>query len=140
VSVSVDTFPGNSLNSRIDLIGVKADPRTSTFGVEILVDNPELILKAGLTARVRITTRVIPNAILISQSTILYRENSKEVFVVDADNKAQRRDIQLGVTVGADVQVVSGLSPKDKLVITGGQYLKPGDKVMISSSGLTQTP
>lgn len=139
VSVSVDTFPGNSFSSHIDLIGVKADLRTSTFGVDILVDNPELLLKAGLTARVRITTDVIPNAILISQSTILYRENSKEVFIVDNDNKAQRRDIQLGVIVGADVQVVSGLSPKDKLVISGGQYLKPGDTVMISSSGIAKT-
>ncbi|MBW1814846.1 MAG: efflux RND transporter periplasmic adaptor subunit, partial [Deltaproteobacteria bacterium] len=139
VSVSIDTFPQNSLNSRIDLIGVKADPRTSTFDVEILVDNPELILKAGLTARVRITSDVIPNTILIPQSTILYRENSEEVFVVDADNKAQRRIVRLGITVGANVQVLSGLTSKDRLVITGGQYLKPGDTVMISSSELANT-
>lgn len=139
VSVSVDTFPQNSLNSRIDLIGVKADPRTSTFDVEILVDNPELILKAGLTARVRITTDIISNAILIPQSTILYRENSQEVFIVGADNKAQRRILLLGVTVGADVQVLSGLTSKDKLVITGGQYLEPGDTVMISSSEVANT-
>ncbi|MBW1984567.1 MAG: efflux RND transporter periplasmic adaptor subunit [Deltaproteobacteria bacterium] len=144
VSVSIDTFPqnslnGHSLNSRIDLIGVKADPRTSTFDVEILVDNPELILKAGLTARVRITADIIPNAILIPQSTILYRENSQEVFIVGADNKAKRRIVQLGVTVGADVQVLSGLTSKDKLVITGGQYLEPGDTVMISSSEVANT-
>jgi len=144
VFVSIDTFPqnnpnGHSLNSRIDLIGVKADPRTNTFDVEILVDNPNLILKAGLTARVRITTDIIPNAILIPQSTILYRENNQEVFIVNADNKARRRIVQLGITVGADVQVLSGLTSKDKLVITGGQYLEPGDTVMISSSEVANT-
>jgi RND family efflux transporter MFP subunit len=144
VLVSIDTFPqkklnGHNLNSRIDLIGVKADPRTNTFDVEILVDNPEHILKAGLTARIRITSDIIPNTILIPQSTILYRENNKEVFIIDADNKAQRRIVQLGINVGADVQVLSGLAPKDRLVITGGQYLTQGDTVMIASSELANT-
>jgi len=145
VHVTIDTFPqnnpnGHSLNSRIDLIGVKADPRTNTFDVEILVDNPDRVLKAGLTARVRITSHIIPNTILIPQSTILYREKNKEVFIVDADNKARRRIVELGINVGADVQILSGLAAKDRLVISGGQYLNPGDRVMISSSELANNP
>jgi len=133
VSVSIDAFPENSITARIDMIGVKSDPRTNTFDVDILVDNPDHRLKAGLTARVRITADIIPNTILIPQSTILFRERNKEVYIVDANNKAQRRLLRLGVNVGADVQVLAGLSENDRLVITGGQYLNPDVNVIISS-------
>ena len=98
--------------------------------MEILIDNPDLLLKADLTARVRVTTDVIPDTILIPQSTVLYREDRREVFVMEKENRAELRAIELGRTEGSFIQVLEGLAPGEKLIITGGQYLKPGDRVV----------
>jgi RND family efflux transporter MFP subunit len=132
VKIKIEAFPGNSFKGHIDRVGIKADPNTNTFDVEILVENPDITLKAGLTARVSITTEVIHEAIMISQSSVLYREAKKEVFIIDDTNKAMPREVKLGQIEGSSVRILEGLAPGDRLVVTGAQYLKPGSRVTIS--------
>ena len=134
VAVAIEASPKSVFKGRIDRIGIKADERTNTFDVAILVDNPDLFLKAGMTARVRVTTAVIPGVIMIPQSAVLYRKDRKEVFVAGPDQKAEVREIELGRSEGALVQVLKGLIAGDRLVVTGGPYLKAGDRIMISAS------
>ena len=131
VTVEVEAFAGKALPGRVDKIGIQADTSTNTFEIEILVDNPAFDLKAGLTARVSVRTDVIPDAVMIAQQSVLFRENRKEVFVIDADGLAEARTVRLGRMQGADVRILSGLSPGDRLVVSGAQYLKPGDKVRV---------
>ena len=132
VTVTVEAFPGRSLTGRVDKIGVQADSRTNTFDVEILVGNPDFLLKAGLTARVTIQTDVIAGALMIPQDTVLYREDRQEVFIIDEQDNAQVRVVKLGRMDGSEVRVLEGLKPGQQLVISGGSYLKPGDPVMVT--------
>ena len=134
VSIIIEASPQSVLKGRIDRIGIKADERTNTFDIEILVENSNLFLKAGMTARVQLTTAVIHDAIMIPQSAVLYRKDRKEVFVVDPNQKAQVREIETGRSEGARIQILKGLIPGDRLVVTGGQYLKPGISIMLSST------
>jgi RND family efflux transporter MFP subunit len=134
VGVLVDALPDAKFTGRVDRIGIKADPRTNTFEVEVLVDNPKMVLKAGFTARVAITTNTIPKAILINQSCVLYRENRREVFVIDEENRAAVREVELGRSEGSKVEIVTGLTPGETLVVAGAQYLSPGDEVTIAGS------
>jgi membrane fusion protein (multidrug efflux system) len=132
VTVTVEAFPGKTLAGRVDKIGVQADNRTNTFAVEILVDNPDFLLKAGMTARVTIQTDMITDALMIPQETVLFRENRKEVFVVDGNRKAVAREVKLGRLDGSAVRILEGLMPGEQLVVSGAQYLKPGDPVMVT--------
>ncbi len=131
VTVTVDAFSQSPIEGSVDKIGIQADARTNTFEVEILVDNQDVGLKAGLTARVDIQTGIIPDAVMIAQDSVIYRENRKEVFVIEKGDLAAVREIQLGRIDGSRVRVLSGLMPGDRLVTEGGQYLKPGDKVVV---------
>jgi membrane fusion protein (multidrug efflux system) len=140
VIVTFEAYPEKQYIGKIDRIGVKADERTNTFDVEILIENPDLVLKAGLTGRVRITSDIIPNAILIPQSAVLYKEKTREVFIVDSNNCAQPREIKLGRTKASQIQVLEGLAPGDRLIVTGGQYLNPGDQVSITAYEIAQIP
>lgn len=132
VNVTVEAFSQAPIDGRVDKIGIQADPRTNTFEIEILVDNSAFQLKAGLTARVAIETESIPDAVLISQESVLFREDRKEVFVLDENNHAAAREVKLGRMDGANVLILEGLSPGDTLVTAGGQYLKTGDEVMVT--------
>jgi RND family efflux transporter MFP subunit len=132
VTVTVEAFPGGTITGRVDKIGVQADSRTNTFEVEILVGNPDFLLKAGLTARVVIQTDSIADAIMIPQETVLFRENRKEVFILDADDRAVARTVTLGRMVGSAVRVLDGLTSGQRLVVAGAQYLKPGDRVVVA--------
>jgi RND family efflux transporter MFP subunit len=131
VVITVAAFPDMEFNGSIHRIGIKADERTNTFTAEILVKNPDQMLKAGLTVRVLLTVNTIPDAVMIPQGAVLYRENRKEVFVVNPDDTAAPRTIELDRSSGNFVRILEGLSPGDKLIVTGGQYLEPGDKIKI---------
>jgi RND family efflux transporter MFP subunit len=133
VSIVMEAYPQETLTGKIDRIDIAADERTNTFCVEILVDNSNLALKAGMSARARIITATIPDAILIPQSTVLYRSDRKEVFVAGGDNRAALREIELGLSLGEQIEIREGLAVGDQLIVTGGQYLKPGDKILISA-------
>jgi RND family efflux transporter MFP subunit len=134
VTVRVEAYPEAAFAGQVDKIGVKADPHTNTFEGEILVANPDLVLKAGLTATVNITVDAIRDAILIPQNCVLFRENRKEVFVVDASGKAAAREVKLGRAFGASVRILEGVAAGDRLVSTGAPYLKDGDPVAIAES------
>ncbi len=134
VTVQVEAYPNASFSGLVDRVGVKADPNTNTFEVEILVANPNLVFKAGLTATVNITIDEIEDAIMIPQSCVLFRKNRKEVFVVTDGDKASVREVKLGRADGSSVRIVKGLTPGDKIVTTGSQYLKDGDRVVMTDS------
>ncbi len=133
VSVIVEAYPERVFQGHVDRIGIKADERTNTFAVEILVENPDFRLKAGLSAHVQLTTRTLQDTIMIPQSCILYKNEQKSVFIVDSNKKARLRIVEMGLSRGSMVQIKHGLKPEDSLVITGGQYLEPGDNVTIST-------
>jgi multidrug efflux pump subunit AcrA (membrane-fusion protein) len=116
----------------VDKIGIQADARTNTFEVEILVDNPDFRLKAGLTARVVIRTEVISDALMIAQNAVIFRENRKEVFVVGPENVAIAREVKLGRVEGSQVRVLEGIQSGETIVVAGGPYLKQGDKVVVA--------
>lgn len=132
VEVKVEAFPEITFAGHVDRVGIKADSRTNTFDVDIKVENPDMILKAGLTARVFVTTGVIHNTVMIPQSSILYRETRKEVFVIRDDSTAMPMEVKLGQNKGSSVRILEGLAVGDNLVVSGGQYLESGDKVVIS--------
>jgi membrane fusion protein (multidrug efflux system) len=132
VSVVVEAYSDESFVGRVDKIGIKADARTNTFEVEILLENPRFIFKAGLTARVDIQTEVVRQAVMIPQGSVLFREDRKEVFVVEEGGRAAVREVKLGETAGSDVRILQGLKSGDVLVVAGAQYLKPGDAVAIT--------
>jgi len=132
VTVTIEAYPAQSFPGLVDRIGVKADSHTNTFEVEVLVANPDLTLKAGLTATVQIVVDEIRDAIMIPQGCVLFRENRKEVFVVTDVGKAVVREVKLGRIDGSSVRILEGLVEGDRLVTTGSQYLKDGDSVVVA--------
>lgn len=132
VTVTVDAYPVRTFGGRIDRLDVKSDAATNTFGVEIVINNEDLLLKAGLSARVKIIVDVVPDAVLIPQNAVLFRENGAEVFIVDENQTARQRTIEPGQTQGDLVRIVKGLRQGESLIIKGQNYVKPGDKVTIT--------
>jgi RND family efflux transporter MFP subunit len=131
VSVSAPAFPGKAFTGAIHRMGIQADPATHTFPVEILVQNPGLTLKAGMSAVAVVTADVISDAVMIPQNAALYRESRLEVFVADPDQRALARVVELGRSRNGWVHVSRGLAPGDRVIVSGGQYLEPGDPIKI---------
>ena len=57
------------------------------------------------------------------------------VLLVDGGGKVDVRLVDVGRTVGDSWQVLSGLKPGDRVIVEGGQNVRPGMSVKIRGEG-----
>jgi membrane fusion protein (multidrug efflux system) len=122
--------PNESLAGTITFISELANSKTRTTRTEITLDNRQRLLRSGQIVNVRLTRRVLKDAILVPLLAVIPMEDGKAVYVVNS-SQAKRRDVKLGIIKGDQVQIESGLEPGDKLIIAGHRFVAPGQKVNI---------
>ncbi len=121
-----------SLVGIVTFISELADQRTRSTRMEITLENKERLLRSGQIVLVRLTRRILKDAILVPLLAVIPMEESKAVYVVNS-TKAERREVELGVIKGNRVQVTGGLEPGDRLIIAGHRFVAPGQKVNVVS-------
>lgn len=110
------------------------DATTGALLVQSAFPNPEGLLRPGLFARVRATMRIRDNAIRVPQRSVSELQGRFSVFVVNADNKAERRQVVVGEKLDGFWVINSGLQAGDRVIYEGlqrvgdGIAVKPVDK------------
>jgi len=119
-----------SLTGTISFISELADSRTRTTRTEITLDNRQRLLRSGQIVHVNLTRQILKDAVLIPLLAVIPMEGSKAVYVVNS-SQAKRREVEIGIIRGDQVQITSGLEPGDNLIIAGHRFVAPGQKVNI---------
>ena len=103
------------------------DPQSRLGDVRIAIPyTPDV--KPGGFAEARITAGTT-TAPVLPQSAVLSDEKGNYVYVVDANNQVQRRDIKIGTVGENGVTIASGLSGNEAVVLSAGPFLNPGQKI-----------
>ena len=85
---------------------------------EVYLDD-EFIVRAGYSANASIVTDIKENVLAINEALIQYDNKSKKPFVEVqiADQKFERRDIEIGVSDGVYAEILSGVTEKDNIKV-----------------------
>ena len=121
---------------RLQFTDVSVDESTGMVSLRALFPNPEHILLPGMYVRAVIAEGVDDNALLVPQRAL--RRDPKgqaSVLLVDGGGKVDVRLVDVGRTVGDSWQVLSGLKPGDRVIVEGGQNVRPGMSVKIRGEG-----
>ena len=121
---------------RLQFTDVSVDESTGMVSLRALFPNPEHILLPGMYVRAVIAEGVDENALLVPQRAL--RRDPKgqaAVLLVDGGGKVDVRLVDVGRTVGDSWQVLSGLKPGDRVIVEGGQNVRPGMSVKIRGEG-----
>lgn len=113
----------------VDFVDNHVDPRAGTVKVRAVIHNPDGSLTPGLFARLRLAARDEHEVVLIDDAAIGTDQSHKFVYVVDADGKAQYRDVELGGLHDGLRIVHEGLTAADRIVTHGLQRVRPGEPV-----------
>ncbi|MFO1205045.1 MAG: efflux RND transporter periplasmic adaptor subunit [Burkholderiales bacterium] len=116
---------------RITFTNADYNTQTGTFLLRATVPNPGAALRPGQFVRVRILGAVRPNAILVPQQAVLQGAKGHFVVIVDKENKAEIRPVEVGPWHGNDWFITRGLSPGETVIIDGMVHLSPGATVKI---------
>jgi transketolase C-terminal domain/subunit len=66
---------------------------------------------------------------VLPQSAVLSDDKGNYVYIINARNEVERRNIQIGTVNENGVTVSSGLSGNEAVVLSAGPFLNPGQKV-----------
>lgn len=136
IGMTVEALPGQTFQGIVYALDPQLDVNGRAVQLRATIPNPENVLKPGMFARVALTVSRKENALVIPESAIVPQGNIKQVFVVDAENKAQLVPVELGERLAGSVEVTSGLKAGDVVVTSGQIKLQPG--VPVTNLGLTK--
>ncbi len=124
------------VEATVSFISPALDPGSTTVEVWLKLPNADGRLKVGTPAHVVIQGDTVANALQVPAAAILPGESGgANVLVVGADGAAHKRAVTTGIRTPESVQIISGVSPADTVVIEGGYGLDDGTKVKVGKPG-----
>jgi membrane fusion protein (multidrug efflux system) len=129
-SLDLTAFDGADIIAFVERISPVIDSKTGTFKVTLRVPNPENLLMSGMFAQVKLNYDTKQNVVLLPRKALLAIDDSVNVFVVK-DGIASKQAVTVGYQEGEVVEVLSGLSGTEKVVITGHQNLRDQSPVEV---------
>ncbi|MDP3834772.1 MAG: efflux RND transporter periplasmic adaptor subunit [Hydrogenophaga sp.] len=127
--VQVTAATGLEIAGQVRAIAPSADPQTRN--ILVFVDLPRHAdLKAGTFAKGFFDLGQ-SDALTVPSQSIVVRDGSNYVFVIDAQNKANQRKVQTGRRVDERVEVLEGLQPDEAVALQGAGFLNEADLVKV---------
>lgn len=128
VTLTVDALPGQRFAGKVYAMEPVVDLATRGALVRARIPNPGARLKPGMFARVSADLGSRPNAVVVPEQAILPKGGKSFVYKV-VQGKAMLTPIEPGRRSAGQVEVVSGISAGDTIVVDGLLKLKPGAPV-----------
>jgi membrane fusion protein (multidrug efflux system) len=125
---AVDAFPGRVFHGEVTRFAHAVDPLSRTLLVEIDIPNPDLDLKPGMYGRLSLIVDRHHASILLPAEAILFQESGASVFTVDG-GKARRVQIKTGYDGGDFLEITSGLTGTESVILSGQDLVTDGTPV-----------
>jgi membrane fusion protein, multidrug efflux system len=129
VEVRVTPYPDEVFHAKVHVVSPRIDPATRTLRVKALVENPDRKLRPGLFARADLGVAVRERVAMIPEQAVLQRSDGSVVFVVRDGNRAERRQVRLGVFRDGLAEVVDGVAVGEQVIVRGSSRLVDGSAV-----------
>jgi RND family efflux transporter MFP subunit len=140
VTARVDAFPGKIFEGRITAINPLIAAESRSFIVEARVPNPAGQLKAGMFAVASVNQGRTERAMLVPKRAVIedVNTNSFRVFVIDNENKARVRVVQLAArqTQPENTKILTGIKEGERVATTNLADLYDG--AAVTTAGATR--
>jgi RND family efflux transporter MFP subunit len=132
-TLTLDEYPGKSFEGTIARNSNAIDQASRTLNVEVDVDNPKGELLPGAYVFVHIKVPEHVANLMVPSNTLLFRSEGLRVGIV-RDGRVQLVPVKIGRDAGATVEIASGLSPNDAVILDPSDSLTSGQEVQIANS------
>lgn len=114
-----------SASGKLRFVDNVVDPNSGTVRVKAEFGNRDELLWPGGFVTVRLAVQTLQDATVIPQAAVIQGPRGSIVYVIDAQNRAQARPVEVVYGSGLDA-VVSGVQPGERVVLDGRQNLRAG--------------
>jgi RND family efflux transporter MFP subunit len=131
-TLTLDEFPGRTFEGTIARNSNAIDQSTRTLNVEVDVDNPRGELLPGAYVFVHFKVPQHAAGLTIPSNTLLFRAEGLRVGVV-RDGRVELVPVKISKDAGATVEIASGLTPNDAVILDPSDSLASGQEVQIAN-------
>lgn len=125
VKIQTESYPGEIFAGKVAYVGDVLDPQNRTVLLRVEVPNPNRRLKPGMFATAEVVTGgALAKGLAIPSSAIQKIEGKPVTFVQQRDGSFAKRDLDVGKEMGGRVEVRSGLTEGEQVVVEGSFTLK----------------
>lgn len=113
------SIPGAEFDGRIEHSHLTIEPETRALTFIAHFENPGHVLKPGMSGLVTIRVGLAEQAVVCPVAAVSGPPGAPFVFLQRSEGRYERRAVKLGARSDARVEVVDGLFPGDRVVVTG---------------------
>ena len=132
--VTLQEFPGQKFTGKVVRTAEAIDPVTRTLLTEVDVPNKDGRLLPGSFGEVHFAVLSGVNKVTIPVNAMLFRAQGSQVAVVGSDNHVHLVPIAIGRDYGATVEVLTGVSASDQVVLNPPDSLEDGEAVQVAAA------
>jgi RND family efflux transporter MFP subunit len=125
---------------RVDFLDNALDRGSGTIRLRAVVDNPKGFISPGMFGQMRLYATEPVDALLVPDQAIVTDQVRQVVYVVNAEGVVGQKVVQPGQLIDGLRVVREGLTPQDRIVISGVQRARPGRKVTVKESQVSAFP
>lgn len=123
-------YPGRDFYGTVRVVNSRVDPVTRAVQVRAEIDNADAALRPGMLMTLSMDIKE-HEALVIAEEAVMVDRDRQYVMVVDDKGVVRRADVRLGRREPGLVEVNSGLTPGDRVVIEGASNVRPGQTVNV---------
>jgi RND family efflux transporter MFP subunit len=130
--LTLNEFPGHRFRGKLTRNAAAIDTASRTLLVEVDIDNSDGRLLPGAYTEVHLKLPSKFGSLILPVSTLVFRSEGLQVGVVRQGDKAELVPIQMGRDYGVEVQVLSGITEKDLVIVNPPDSLISGTTVRVT--------
>ncbi|MDT5156167.1 MAG: hypothetical protein QOC99_557 [Acidobacteriota bacterium] len=133
VSLEVDAYRDRKFAGRVSAVNPAIDPASRSATIEALVENGDNALRSGMFATARIVRQGGGHSVYVPRAAVFSDQNTQSyrVFVIQPDNTAKLRVVQIGTEEGDTIQILSGVNADEVVATSNLQQLFEGARVRV---------
>ncbi|HEX7012388.1 MAG TPA: efflux RND transporter periplasmic adaptor subunit [Steroidobacteraceae bacterium] len=116
--------------AKLTFVDNAVDINSGTVRVRAVLANGEGVLIPGQFVRAKVEGVLLSNVVSIPRKAVVSSAQGTFVWLVDSEEKAQMRPVQIGRTIGNNVVITDGLKPGERVIVEGVMKVQqPGIQV-----------
>ena len=134
LDVNLGAIEDQSLEAKLNFIAPKGNEEQGAVQFIIEADlflNDSIFIRAGYSANASLVLEKKDSVMSISESLLQFDRDTEEPYVevVVGEQKFERRDVEIGLSDGVNVELISGISMEDKIKVWNKtEPIKKGDE------------
>jgi membrane fusion protein, multidrug efflux system len=130
--LTMPDYPNRTFPATVEASSQSVDVASGTTRMQLGLENDKSELMPGGYANVRMSLARDAVPLHIPASALIFNQNGLRVATVGSDDKVLFKTVTIARDLGRDIEIGSGLSPDDRVIVAPPDGMSDGDQVRVA--------